>query len=440
MRRMIRRLLPLFAALLLPLAGPPAANPLTSPRLPVPVEGALLTADRSVPALSFVVTPLRNASDDPGQAYVAEGLTDYVTRDLSRIHGSFVIARASAAALADAKPAELAGEFAVRYVISGTAGTQGGRLAVELSLFDAATDKTGWSGKFARDAGALGALRNDILARLAEETGAPPGAVGALPMQGREPGEALLRARALLIRPQNPVTVAEARRLLEGALKEGASRDAEDGLAAIHLLEAVSGWSPAPAQDLRRARQLIDAAIAGDPGDARAQALNVALLRLAKHPAEALAAYEAAVAADPNLAESHAEIGRVKIDLGQAGDTVPAIEKALALSPRDPQRVLWLSFAGMAELYAGRPKAAVPWLERSAALMPSFVNARIWLAASHQLAGATQKAKAAAQEAAELSPGLTLARVARQLPGDTAETRRRSEEILDALRRAGIAE
>src|SRR5439155_13765966 len=123
--------------------------------------------------------------------------------------------------------------------------------------------------------------------------------------------------------------------------------------------------------------------------------------------------------------------------LGQAGDTVPAIEKALALSPRDPQRVLWLSFAGMAELYAGRPKAAVPWLERSAALMPSFVNARIWLAAAHQLAGATQKAKAAAQEAVELSPGLALARGARQLP-DTAETPRRSQERLEAPRRGGV--
>jgi tetratricopeptide (TPR) repeat protein len=228
--------------------------------------------------------------------------------------------------------------------------------------------------------------------------------------------------------------------LLEDVLKQGPSLDATDGLAAVHFLEAVSGWSPSPLQDLRRAKQLIDAALTADSGDPRAQALRGALLRLQKKPADALAAYEAATAADPNLADAYAEIGRIKIDLGRASDALPAIEKALELSPHDPQRFLWLSFAGMAQLYAGRPKEAVPWLEKSAALRPSFINAQIWLAAAHQLAGDSEQATAAAKAALKLSPSLTIMKIARQIETDNPDLRPRAEQVLAALRQAGVPE
>ena len=245
--------------------------------------------------------------------------------------------------------------------------------------------------------------------------------------------------------------MSEARGLLQRALNGGASAAGSGGtarsmpealteLASIHLAEALAGSSPAPAQDLQRAQQLVEQAIAADPRDGRALALRGALRRALRKPDEALAAYQAAVAADDNLADAHAEIGRVRIDVGQASEALPAIEKALALSPLDPQRTLWLSFAGMAELYAGRPTQAIPWLERAATLDPQFLNPLIWLAAAREISGDDGGAAAEITKALALSPGLTITRLARQLAADNPQVKERATQILAALRRAGLPE
>jgi adenylate cyclase len=48
------------------------------------------------PRLSTVVLPFKNLSSDPGQEYFADGITENLTTDLSRIRNSFVIARNTA--------------------------------------------------------------------------------------------------------------------------------------------------------------------------------------------------------------------------------------------------------------------------------------------------------------------------------------------------------
>ena len=50
----------------------------------------------SPPRLSIVVLPFANLSGDPEQDYFVDGVTESLTTDLSRISGSFVIARNSA--------------------------------------------------------------------------------------------------------------------------------------------------------------------------------------------------------------------------------------------------------------------------------------------------------------------------------------------------------
>ncbi len=47
----------------------------------------------SAPRLSIVVLPFANIGGDPAQEYFADGVTESLTTDLSRISGSFVIAR-----------------------------------------------------------------------------------------------------------------------------------------------------------------------------------------------------------------------------------------------------------------------------------------------------------------------------------------------------------
>ena len=75
--------------------GNPSAVPVQAPaaasaqRPPVPEA-------EPAPRLSMVVLPFANLSNDPEQEYFADGITDDLTTDLSRLAGSFVIARNTA--------------------------------------------------------------------------------------------------------------------------------------------------------------------------------------------------------------------------------------------------------------------------------------------------------------------------------------------------------
>ena len=55
-----------------------------------------LAAPSSLPHLSIVVLPFANIGGDPEQDYFVDGVTESLTTDLSRIAGSFVIARNTA--------------------------------------------------------------------------------------------------------------------------------------------------------------------------------------------------------------------------------------------------------------------------------------------------------------------------------------------------------
>jgi hypothetical protein len=57
-----------------------------------------------IPRLSIVVLPFANFSNDPGLEYFADGITDDLTTDLSRISGSFVIARNTASPSRASRP------------------------------------------------------------------------------------------------------------------------------------------------------------------------------------------------------------------------------------------------------------------------------------------------------------------------------------------------
>src|ERR1700730_9870066 len=97
---------------------------------PVRVHRVLSTGARTwpepravtAPRLSIVVLPFANLSNDPDQEYFADAITDDLTTDLSRISGSFVIARTTAFSY-KGKPVDvrqIGRELGIRYVIEGS--------------------------------------------------------------------------------------------------------------------------------------------------------------------------------------------------------------------------------------------------------------------------------------------------------------------------------
>ena len=112
-----------------------------APAKPAPAEAA---------PLSVVVLPFANLSGDPSQDYFADGITEDLTTDLSRIGGSFVIARNTAFTYkgknTDAK--EIGKELGVRYVLEGSVRRDQDRVRVNAQLIDANGGAHLWADHF----------------------------------------------------------------------------------------------------------------------------------------------------------------------------------------------------------------------------------------------------------------------------------------------------
>ena len=123
--------------------------------------------------LSIVVLPFTNLSGDPSQDYFADGITENLTTDLSRIRNSFVIARNTAFTFKgkniDAK--EIGKELGVRYVLEGSVQRDQNRVRVNAQLIDGETGAHLWADRFEEDIADLFKLQDQVVARLANTLG-----------------------------------------------------------------------------------------------------------------------------------------------------------------------------------------------------------------------------------------------------------------------------
>jgi adenylate cyclase len=135
--------------------------------------GGRLTKPAQAAHLSIVVLPFANLSGDPSQDYFADGITENLTTELSRIKESFVIARNTAFTFKgknlDAK--EIGKELGVRYVLEGSAQRDQNRVRVNAQLIDAESGAHLWADRFDDEVADLFKLQDQVVARLANTLG-----------------------------------------------------------------------------------------------------------------------------------------------------------------------------------------------------------------------------------------------------------------------------
>lgn len=139
---------------------------------PAPVA---LNAPSQVAAahLSIVVLPFTNLSGDASQDYFADGITENLTTDLSRIRNSFVIARNTAFAFKGKSipVKEISKELGVRYVLEGSVQREGSRVRVNAQFIDGQTGTHLWADRFEEDMVDVLKLQDQVVARLANTLG-----------------------------------------------------------------------------------------------------------------------------------------------------------------------------------------------------------------------------------------------------------------------------
>ncbi len=120
---------------------------------------------------AIVVLPLRNVSGDPSQEYFADGMTDAIISDLSRIKALRVISRTSAMQYKGSTLSlpQIARELNVDAVLEGSALLVGNRVRVSVQLVGARSDQTLWADRYDRDLVDVLGLQGDLAATVARE-------------------------------------------------------------------------------------------------------------------------------------------------------------------------------------------------------------------------------------------------------------------------------
>jgi TolB-like protein len=318
------------------------------------------------PRLSIVVLPFANLSDDREQQYFADGITEDLTTDLSRIAGMFVISRNTAFTYRN-KPTDtkqIGRELGVRYVLEGSVRRSGNQVRVNAQLIDAKTDAHLWTERFACD---LFALQDEITSRIAVALNLELiSTEAARPTEHPDALDYLLRGRAAMSKPPTRENFAEQICLFERALTlNPRSVEAQSLLANALTSRVLDQMSASAAADIARAEGLAGQALAASPRNPLAHYAKGHVLRAQNRFDEAITEYETVIAVDRNRVNAYTHLGQCKFYNGLIEEYIPLVEWAIRLSPRDPQPSVWFGRIGLVHLLQSRINEAILWLEKA---------------------------------------------------------------------------
>jgi TolB-like protein len=294
------------------------------------------------PRLSIVVLPFANLSDDREQQYFADGVTEDLTTDLSRIAGMFVIGRNTAFTYrnkpADAK--QIGRELGVRYVLEGSVQQSDSQLRITARLIDTETGGHLWAERFDRDRGDLFVVQNEITGRIAAALSLElVSAEATRPTDHPEVLDYIFRGRAAFNKGPGRDSYGEAISLFERALAlDPHSVDALAELASSLAYRVVNAVADAPAADLERAERLIAQAAAISPRSPLVHAAKAGWLKAQGRCEEAIPEYEMLIALNRNSVGALANLGQCKINTGSFDDGIALQQQVIRLSPRSLQR------------------------------------------------------------------------------------------------------
>jgi TolB-like protein/class 3 adenylate cyclase len=397
----------------------------------------------SAPRLSIVVLPFANIGGDA--EYFVDGVTESLTTDLSRIAGSFVIARNTAFTFkgkaVDVK--QIGRELNVRYVLEGSVQRGGNRLRVNVQLIDAENGNHLWAERFDKPVADLFDMQDEIVSRLANTLDAQ-----LIAAEARRAGGLLhpnsmdlyFQGRACWNKGATLEYLAQARGYFERAMAlDPGNIEALVGTAQVEIALCAAVLTDGRIARLAVAEGALIKALSIVPNHAVAHlALGIVQI-LTNRAARGIAECERALALDRNLAAAHAFIGYAKLALGRAEETEAHILEALRISPRDILAYQWMMIAGNAKLLNSDVDAAA-WFRRCLEANRNFPLAHFLLAAALALLGEPDQARAAAKAGSALNPGFTIHTYRTNAVSDNPIYLAERERVLEGLRLAGVPE
>ena len=356
---------------------------------------------------SLAVLPLRNLSGDPGEDYLADGITEALIGRLAGIHDLRVTSHTSVMRFKDPQQSvpQIARALGVDAVVEGSVIKEGDRIRVTAQLIRGATDEHFWSETYDRQMRDALGLESELAVSIGKKveatvTGAEEKRLSAARVVAPEVYESYLKGTFALNQGTRPA-IDESIRDFNAAVKaDDTFAPAYVGLALAYSRSGTVFAGLPPSATRPKVRSLAAKALALDPDIVEAHVLLAAVLREQWHWSEAEEEYMRALALNPNDADANADYGFWLSCQGRSNEAISWVQRARALDPAEvsgdkmafiffhahryddairesrsalavqPDNALTLMDLGFELIADGKPAEAIPVLERARTLSP----------------------------------------------------------------------
>ncbi len=397
-------------------------------------------SDFSTP--SIVVLPFENLSDDPKQEYLADGITEDIITDLSRLSNILVIASNTSFQYKDKKnsPKEVGKELNIKYVLRGTIRQLGDEVRVNTQLVNATTGFNTWAQRYDRKITELFAVQDEVTESI----------VKALTVKISKQEKQRIAKRAtdslkaydyfqegqkfFLVRTDE--AFAQAREAYKKAIEFDPYYGRAYGAMAVTLASNfVEVWQDSPNIVLERALTLAKKAVELDDSTPQTYwALGFVYL-MQNEFSNAEKAVNKAISIAPNYADGYGLLALLKMHSGEPAHAIEINNKAMRLNPYYTWQYLYTQ--GASYYMVGNINAAITALEEAKKRNENALMVKLYLAASYLQAGRQIDAEWMIHEIQALRAHTTVAGIEKSIGLANAEIKNR---FIKDLRQAGLAE
>jgi len=355
---------------------------------------------------SLAVLPLDNLSGDPAQEYFADGMTEALITELSKISALKVISRTSALRYKDTdKPMpQIARELGVTGLIEGSVAREGDQVRITVQLIHGPTDKHLWAESYQRELRGVLALQSEVAQAVARQIQITVTPAEATRLAAARPVNPEAYQHYLLGRHHWNKRTPEGFEKAAGHFQQAIDLDptyalAYAGLADVYALQPSWGLAP-PSEAHPRARAVALKSLDLDANLAEATAtLGLVKFEYDRDWEGAKQDLRRALELNPSYATAHLWNGQLLTMSGSHEEAFAEVNLAASLDPLAPNTSRWV---GQDLFYARRYDQAVRQLQKTVEMYPEFLPPSVQLGKAYAQLGRYEEALAEAGKGKQL--------------------------------------
>ncbi len=341
---------------------------------------------------SIIVLPLQNASGDPAQDYLADGITEDIITALTRFRWFSVAARNASLVGRTAR------EIGAHYLLDGSLRKSDQHMRITVQLSDVSTESTIWAERYDLELTEVFAIQDEIAERVAgaiePELLKSEGVQAAARHTGNMTAWDLVRQGTWhfhqIVRPGH----VRARELFRKACElDPGLPEAHIWLARVNAGMIAYGWSDDRDADTDEGISAALTAIGLDERNPYAHYGLAIVNTFAEQLDHAIRAAQKAIEVVPTFALGHYVLGMARLFNGEPVHAIKALEYGVKLSPYDPHMFVWFNMLAVAQLLAGEPAKARDSSLRALDIRPGWPRTFEILACCHAALGDWEEAR-----------------------------------------------